>query len=253
MRARPPLLGLALALAACGDAPDDTAEDDTGGGGVYAGRVGSVHACVGGDAPDPYEDVQDSFWTTDVTGTVVSDGATTGALETGFSCQGSPARVLVVADAAGALWHFSYAVVDAAGVDATPALDVAPGDAVTVRYRAVLDFGQANGWVASAPDGAVIAAFEAGTWGSALQAGDVPGLAVSALDPIAEVPTGCGPRIHDLLTFTADDTVRIEPYGTAPLTLGGQPLTAFGAIATRFDDRARCTDLVGTVSWALAR
>jgi hypothetical protein len=249
------LLALALPLAACGDKPDDTGDDtgETGGGGVYAGLVGSVHACVGGDAPDPYQDVQDSWWTADVSGTVVSDGAMSGALDTAFYCEGTADRVLIVEDADGAQWHFTYGVRDADGADTTPPLDVAAGDAVTVRYRAVLDFGQANGWVATDADGAVVAAFEAGTWGSALQDGDVPGLSVDGSEPIAEVPTDCGPRIHHWLTFTGDDEVQIKPFGMQTVTVGGQALTAYGAIATGFDERVQCTDLAGVTSWAVAR
>lgn len=255
MRAPHALLALALPLLACGDKPDDTGGDDTGGGGggVYAGLMGSVHACVGGAAPDPYEDVQGSLWSTDVSGSVVSDGPMSGALDTGFYCQGTPARVLRVEDAEGAQWAFTYAVLDSDGGDATPALAVAPGDAVTVRYRAVLDFGQANGWVATDAEGAVIGAFEAGTWGSALQTGDVPGLTVTAQDPIAEVPTDCGPRIHDWVTFTGDDTLQLEPFDSGSVTVGGQALTAIAAVATRYDERVQCTDLAGTTSWAVAR
>jgi hypothetical protein len=257
MRTQTLLLALALPLAACGDKPDDTGDGDTGdtggGGGVYAGLVGQVHACVGGDAPDPYSGEVNSFWDADVSGTVVSDGPMSGELETDFYCEGTPARVLVVEDAGGAQWQFTYGVVDAAGTDATPALAVAAGDSVMVRYRAVLDFGQANGWVATDADGAAIGAFEAGTWGNALQEGDVPGLVVTAGVPIAEINTECGPRIYDFLTFTGDDSVQIEPFGTGSVTVGGQALTAFGVAATHFDERVQCTDLAGVTSWAVAR
>jgi hypothetical protein len=242
-----PLLS-ASTLVACGDKPDD---DDTGGDAADP-EVGFVHACVAGPFEDPYSsDAYDSFWEEVVSGTVVSDAAATDALDTPLSCYGTARRVLTLEDAEGGTWRFAYGIDDPADADATPAMRVAAGDPVTVRYRAVLDFGSANGFVVT-DDAGLVAAVEAGTWGNALQDGDVPGLTVAVGGAYGEVDTDCGRRVHDALVFAGDARVRLEPYAEGSVTVGGATVTAYAVAATRFED-VQCTDLAGTVSWAVFR
>lgn len=237
-----------LALAACGDKPDDG--DDTGDAGEPT--VGFVHACVSGPFDNPYEDPEySSFWTTSVSGTVVSDAAGSDVGDTPLECYGFAHRVLTLTDAEGETWRFSYGVDDGDEQDVTPALDVSAGGAVTVTFRAVLDFGSANGFVVTDSAG-LVGAVEAGTWGSALEAGDVPGLTVQVGDPYGEVDTDCGTRVHDELVFVGDTSVTLAPFEVGSVSVGGVPLDAYGMVATRFED-VQCTDLAGNVSWAVFR
>ena len=253
MRTQPLILLLLAALTACDEESDDT------GGEAFVPSTGSVYACAGGAAmPDPYaaEDYS-SLWDEGISGTVVSDEALSGAFDSPLECYGVGQRVLTIEDGDGGEWAFAYGVTDPDDADVTPAMAVSAGEAVSVRYRAVLDFGSANGFVVtSAADDRVIAAVEAGTWGGALQDGDVPGLMVSRGEVFGEEPTDCGPVVHERLEFfapTDGDVIELEPYAVSTVTLGGAPISVYAAVSATFDDRVQCTDLAGTVSWALFR
>jgi hypothetical protein len=254
-RSLSPLLILPLicgSLVACGDKPDDDT-GDTGDGG-FTPESGYVHACASGPFDNPYEsgDDYDSFWEAAVDGVVVSDGPISATLETPLSCYGEAVRVLELTDGAGDTWRFAYGITDGDELDATPAMAVVPGDDVSVHYRAVLDFGSANGFVVTDSSG-VVAAVEAGTWGNALRDGDIPGLVVETGSVLGEVDGDCGPAIHRDLTFTGDAVSALAPYTVGSVSVGGASLDAYSVINTTFDDRVQCTDMAGTTSWAAFR
>jgi len=137
--------------------------------------TGFASACLGGGMPDDlYEQGGASF---EIEGTVLSD---TGGEPppSDVECYGFRSRLLSIEDADGTVWTLSYGITDPEGGFETLALDVVPGQAVSLLYRLVAEFGTAQGFVLTDEDG-LVAALESGTWGPALEDGDVPGLAVS--------------------------------------------------------------------------
>ena len=62
----------------------------------------------------------------------------------------------------------------------------------------------------------------------------------------------CGTLDDYPLDFAADQTVTIEPFGSATIAIGGTPMTAYAAIATSFSE-ILCPDLTGATTWGVWR
>lgn len=108
----------------------------------YTPSLGSGAACIDGDLSffDPVLPPTSPI-TLDISGTVVSDGPS-GALNSPFECWGTVYRALEVLDSDGVTWKIGYGLEDADGENVTPAMDLTPGDTVSVRYQAVQEFGR---------------------------------------------------------------------------------------------------------------
>ena len=62
----------------------------------------------------------------------------------------------------------------------------------------------------------------------------------------------CGTLDYYELDFAADQTVSLEPFGSATIELGRTTMTAYGAIATSFSE-ILCPDLTGATTWGIWR
>lgn len=218
-----------------------------------SGEAGRMRLCLGRDgaASQEFGEILHT-----ITGTVVSDGPGEEPPGLPTPCSTAPSRVLVVDDRAGDRWSLGYGVSDAdadgqPGADLTPALDVAPGDSVTLRFRGLHDFGDAYGFVLTDRDG-VIAAFEDGSWGPGLADDDVPGLAVTRGAQIVAVDTDCGRVASYKTIFTGDSAVTLAAVNEGAFTLGGAPMTAL-AVADWDYLTTECTDTAGARLWAVWR
>jgi hypothetical protein len=129
--------------------------------------LGSGAACIDGNLSffDPVLPPTRPI-TLDISGTVIADGAID-AMDSVFECWGQVYRALEVLDSDGVTWRIGYGLEDSNGDDVTPAMDLTPGDTVSVRYRAVQEFGSAHGFVVE-DDAERVAALEVATWDNAL-------------------------------------------------------------------------------------
>jgi hypothetical protein len=214
-------------------------------------EVGHATACLAGDLPENLFEYDGDNLLFEIEGSVISDEA--GAMpETAMECYWTIDRVLTIEDTEGVLWSVGYGVEDPDGNADTPALDVEEGEAVSLVYRSVQSFGAANGFVLEDDDG-LVAALESGTWGPALEDGDVPGLAVTSGDMIGTQDSECGTEGHFAWSFAGDDTVEVDPYGQDTVTIAGAPYTAMAVANLQWQGDVQCTDLAGDEVWAVFR
>ena len=99
----------------------------------------------------------------------------------------------------------------------------------------------------------MVAALEQGTWGPALQDGDVPGLELSVGEQYGSVEDQCGVQTWTELAFDAESLAVLLPYEAGPLYLGGQSLTAYAIASSQWQGDVQCTDLAGELIWGLFR
>ena len=163
------------------------------------------------------------------------------------------ATLLTVTEPDGTGSTVAIAVRDGRGGDATPALDVELSDPVSLLFRRRIVWEEVSGMVLDDSEG-LVAAFEEGTSGSALEAADVNGLAVRSTEEDAgEQHHACGVRFSHALEFLADEAVSIRPVHSAAITIDGEPYTALAVADYSWDKAVRCTDLTGATSWAVVR
>lgn len=155
----------------------------------------------------------------------------------------------------GTRYSVGWSLADAEAQDLTPDFDVADGERVSLLYRYRMVWGDAAGFVLRDAEGDVVAAADEGAWGSALEEGDVPGLAVSPGEVVATEATECEPLEGHTLLFEGDDTVEIEPVGSDAITVGGAEFTAYALRATSWGEGTGCdvSDTTDTYAWALSR
>jgi len=212
---------------------------------------GSGTSCLAGDLPENLYELDGDNWLFEVEGTVVSDAAEA-MPETAMECYFTIDRVLTIEDAEGTLWSVGYGVEDPEGISDTPALDVEVGETVSLTYRTVQSFGAANGFVLEDDDG-LVAALESGTWGPALEAGDLPGFTVDSGEMIGTTDSECGTEGHFPWTFAGGTTVTVAPYSEDTVTIGGADYTAMAIANLQWQGDVLCTDLAGDEIWALFR
>ena len=214
-------------------------------------ELGHATACLAGELPENLHEYDGDNLLFEVEGTVVSDEA--GAMpETAMECYWTVDRVLTIEDTEGVQWSVGYGVETPEGVSDTPALDVEVGEAVSLTYRTVQSFGAANGFVLEDDDG-LVAALESGTWGPALEAGDLPGLTVTSGAMIGTQDSECGTEGHFAWSFAGDDTVEVDPYNQDTVTIGGAAYNAMAVANLQWQGDVQCTDLAGDEVWALFR
>ena len=210
---------------------------------------GFASACLGGALPeDLYEQGGAVF---EIDGTVVSD-VEGEPPPSDVECYGERSRVLSIQDAEGAVWTLSYGIADPEGGLEALALDVSAGQAVHLLYRLVAEFGSAQGFVLTDEDG-LVAALESGTWGPALQDGDVPGLSVDDGIMFATTDEECGTAGHFQWIFSGDEDVEIEPYSLGSVPIDGVTYQAWSVANLQWQGQIQCTDTADDQMWAVFR
>ena len=186
------------------------------------GHVGTSVVCLGSDIGDrAWEFQQGGAWTID--GRVVSDASDHGQVGNVDPCWSAPSRVLMVQDDQGITWAVGYRWQSRSLGDVTPAIDVQPGDEVTLTYRPGSEAGSA-GFVVTQRDSDELAyAMESGRGGRALQDDDVPGVQVTTGERVGFNATDeCGDETAVTLRFSTDsgDEEELPPGGDAQLEVG---------------------------------
>lgn len=249
---------LVLFVTACGTAPTDTA--DTGDTGTDTGDTadtgdtdtgepyeppagGRVGVCVTTDAPEVYSA------TGVIDGTIAGGGEGYEPLEHGY-CWASVSRHLDVVDGNGVRWRAGWSVVDDAGVDVTPPVQLETDGPVQLRSRESCGQGCSAAF-SLLSGGTLVAAFNAGYWGAPFQEGDLPGLTVEPGAELGRAETGCGLEAFTTMVFTGDAAVELEPYATGPVMINGVERTAWAAEAHSFV-RVDCTDIGDSFAWAVS-
>ncbi len=212
---------------------------------------GRATACLAGDLPENLYEYDGDNLLFEIEGTVVSDTAEA-MPETAMVCYWTIDRVLTIEDSEGTVWSLGYGVEDPEGVSDTPALDVEVGETVSLTYRTVQSFGAANGFVLQDDDG-LVAALESGTWGPALEDGDVPGLSVTSGERMGTIDSECGTEGHFAWSFEGDSTVSVDTYGEDIVTIDGAETTAIAVANLQWQGDVQCTDLAGDEIWAVFR
>ncbi|MFH1469626.1 MAG: hypothetical protein ABIO70_34895 [Pseudomonadota bacterium] len=211
---------------------------------------GFASACLSGDIPeDLYEQGGASFT---IDGTVIAEGEDTLPPEDLMECYGQRDRVLTLEDGDAGTWHVAFGITDPDDAMATPAMDVVVGQEVHLLYRTVASFGTAQGFVLTDDDG-LVAALESGTWGPALQDGDVPGLSVSDGEMMGTLESECGTEGHFAWSFAGDETVEVQPYGSGTVPIDGIDHLALAVANMQWQGDVLCTDLAGDQMWAVFR
>lgn len=212
---------------------------------------GRATACLAGDLPENLYDYDGDNLLFELEGTVISDAAEA-MPETNMECYFTISRVLTIEDAEGTQWSLGYGVENPEGGDDTPALDVDVGQSLSLTYRTVQAFGSANGFVLEDDEG-LVAALESGTWGPALEDGDVPGLEVTSGAMIGTIDSECGTEGHFTWSFEGDSAVDVDPYTQDTVTIGGAGYTAMAVANLQWQGDVQCTDLAGDEIWAVFR
>lgn len=138
------------------------------------------------------------------------------------------------------------------GSDVTPDTNVVVGNELDLVYRYRMVWGDVAGFVLSDSSGPVFAA-EEGTWGGALETGDVVGLSVALGEWVATEETDCEPMEGHSMVFSADDTVQVTPLGAASLNVGGRRMLATGVAAWDWGEGDGCdvSDSTGRTAWVV--
>lgn len=211
--------------------------------------AGFASACLAGALPaDLYEQGGATF---EIDGTVLSDGVDT-LPDTSMECYGAHPRVLVLEDGEGVVWSLAYGITDPDDVDATPALDVTVGQTIHLLYRTVAEFGSAQGFVLT-DDAGLVAALESGTWGPALEDGDVPDLSVTDGEMMGTLESECGTEGHFAWSFAGDETVDVQPFGQGTVPIGGIDYLAMAVANMQWQGDILCTDMANDQMWAVVR
>ncbi|MBL8615032.1 MAG: hypothetical protein JNM72_05410 [Deltaproteobacteria bacterium] len=132
-------------------------------------------------------------------------------------------------------------------------LPVAIGDTVEVLARRRGGWGQGAGLVVRDEAGALLAAFDEGTWGGALDEDDVA-VEVRAGAEFDVVREECETRSLRALRFVGDGgPVELQPFDQAPIEVEGAALRAVAVQAERLGPGASCevTDQSDIFAWAL--
>jgi len=219
-------------------------------------EVGAADACA--SAPEALLEDEEDDVVLDVSGTVTEVLAAVPNSE--FGTGGCAAEVLdrgFRLDVDGQEVLIGFNVRDGAGNDLLPADPVAVGDEVDVLFRSRMVWGSVEGLAVRDADGVVLAV-EQGTWGGALEPGDVDGLEATFGEVVAKKDEpSCGHWNGHEVVLTAPDqpAVALEPVSTGPISLDGQQLTAVAAAALTYHEGSGCmiSDTTDRLSWALYR
>lgn len=168
-------------------------------------------------------------------------------------CQGTTSFSIV--DNTKGTYTWGFGVQDGDGSDITPSLDVGYGDDVHLFFRDRLVWGNVAGFVLGDFEEVMIAAADEGTWGAALEPGDVDGLSVErGHDVIAREPTDCQPIEGFEIEFSADEDAVLTPVESERIAIEGRSFTALAVSAWDYGDSDDCqiTDATGATAWVVS-
>lgn len=219
-----------LALFAC-----DTDLDNVFPTGVDAGEV---LVCLDGSRPSGEDQA------IAMPGTVVAIDENLGACT----------RSVTVEHEDGTRLNVGFSVFAEDGSDMTPVIDVAIGEAVVIGYKYKFVWGDVSAFTIQDTEGLVIVA-EEGTWGGAIDEGDVPGLSVDYGKLIGSEETSCEPVEGHSVVFSADEESTINPFGEAQIVLDGNELTALAVAGWKWGEAVGCDVMDNTdrLAWVVYR
>lgn len=164
-------------------------------------------------------------------------------------CREPYTTAVEIVDDEGESWFLGWTLTDATDTDVTPPFDLFEGQPVQLEHRWLGGFSVMTGFVLQ-DDAGLVAAVDVN---GMLEEGDVPGLEVGVGEVSARVRGLCGRVEEHVLVFDGDDTVAVEPFGVAPLTVGGEQLTAVAVAASWIVGPTDCLDASGARAWAVYR
>jgi len=217
---------------------------------------GEATACLGQTIEKSYPAAYDETPSWAVEGVVLSFGPAGDAIADALvDCGPSLSQVLRIEAPDTIVWTLGYGIEDPSLGDVSEPLDVAVGDVVSLTFRAVQSFGSAAGFVLTDAEG-LVAALEVGTWGGALEPGDVPGYRVEAGEAVMEEEGGCGTFEHrqtDLYGHYTEPS-SFNPGEWGPVE-GEDGVTRWARAIQHFEyvGQPSCTDVAGAWSWAIWR
>lgn len=179
----------------------------------------------------------------DVSGTVVAiDAAASDCTHT-----------ITIEDADGVQHVVGWTVERDDGMTLTYELDLAEGDAVDLRVRSVLVWGDVQGFVLHDADGLVVAVDE-GTWGGALEPDDT-GVGVAHGTLLQTEAGDCETLEYARILFDADVEMETDPVETRLLPLDGVEYMAMGVASITRGPGESCeiTDQTDELSWIIWR
>lgn len=162
-------------------------------------------------------------------------------------CDDQAQSHLDVVDSDYRLWRFLYSFSESN----VGRIKTEIGTRVTVKFRALLGFSKAAGFVVSDRTGVVLAV-EDGGFGEGLSPSDELPFSVRKADAIRLKHDSCGDSVSFALNVSADTEERVLPGRTASVRLGTTIYRFWNACSYSWVD-VRCTDMLGDTSWVLWR
>jgi hypothetical protein len=213
--------------------------------GIDRGLAGNAVVCLGSDAP-----VEAGLATYEFAGELIPfdwDAQAPEAFDNLVPCWTDVDYVTQVEDADGNTWTIGHAWLDSDGWDMTPT--IWQDGHVEVLVRNVQDSDAAG--VVVTQRGSTLYAMESGRGGSALHAGDVPGMDVSTRDSSGiTVNDNCGERTTLSIEFqTDDDRLVLYPGEDEGLSIDGEYYTTCSIESVEYDDP--CDDSPSETSWVM--
>ena len=211
---------------------------------------GKVDVCL--QSKPPRSLVREGRVSLTIQGQLVALGPTQdsqGQASTVVDCDESPQWYFDVVDSNYGLWRVLYTLSD---LDAGR-VKVQTGTNVTVKFRALIGFSKAAGFVLSDRAG-ILLAVEDGAFGEGLVAADELPFSIRKADALPRLDQGgCGDAVLFALNVFADTkVVRVLPGRTAAVALGGAAYRFWNACSYSWVNQ-RCTDMLGDTSWVLWR
>ena len=186
-----------------------------------------------------------------IQGQLVGHGPTQdsqGLASTTVACDRPPQWYLDIVDSNYSLWRVLYTLSD---LDAGR-VKVQTGSNVTVKFRALVGFSKAAGFVLSDRTGIVLAV-EDGAFGEGLVPTDELPFSIRKADALPSLAHGgCGDAVFFALNVFGDTKVRVLPGRTASVALGGAAYRFWNACSYSWVNEA-CPDMLGDTSWVLWR
>jgi hypothetical protein len=224
-----------LALAACKPAADI--------------RSGELAMCLTNDGGTAVHSTATASW--DVTGTVRNVTELDGSANAMLDCAEDAAYSVDIQKTDGTTWTIAYGIIDQAGTQAAPMLDLSEGDTVNLLFRQIENETPARGLVLIDGEG-LVAAMDNGISGGALDADAVEGLMVRRGLDVGQNKEDCGKRAGSQIEFLTGATVSLEPFTVSKVQLEQNTFDVY-AISAFYWNKAQCAESVDELAWAVFR
>ena len=152
-----------------------------------------------------------------------------------------------IAEGSRDVWRIMYA----ASMADLPGFAARIGTRVSFRFDAHWGFAEAGGFVLGDDVGPVLAV-EQGTFGPGLAREHVSPFSVGLGQPIGSRPDGCGDEVAHTLDVRGDGLTQVPPGRTVSLSVHGTQFRFWNAASHTWEN-PKCTDMLGSTSWALWR